>query len=109
MPVPEVSREEFQRLVVLPLDPPKVLLRQAQALRAERADPVALSALQVVCAMLESVDRKTSPLYERQIQAAARFALARAQADADAWAAALDLAQAVARSTQRPELAVILP
>lgn len=109
MPVPDEDRAEFMALVVLPLERPRALLAQVQALQGRREDPPAQLALAVVAALLGSVDRKTSPLYERHIQAAARFALARADAEPGAWARVLGVAQAVAHTTQRPELAHAAP
>lgn len=104
MPVPAPAHDEFHRLLVLPLERPRTLLAQVQAACGAAPDPSVHQALALAAALLESVDRKTSPLYERQIQAAARFALARAPGSAEAGALALAVAVAVARGTQRSDL-----
>ena len=103
--MPAAARSEFDRLLTLPLQKTPAHKKELLALRDQLGDasPAAQAAVARGLALLEAVERKTSPLYLRLIHAAARYLCLPAGPDTD-WALRLDVVRAVAHSTKNFEL-----
>ena len=112
MSVPDLAKPAYQRLVSAPLGDTKALKRELSAARAALLDganvhrALAEQAIGVAAALLDAVERKTSPLYVRHTHAAARYVITEGPGD---WALALEVVNATAYGVQRRELATAAP
>ncbi|MBK7755522.1 MAG: hypothetical protein IPI35_03730 [Deltaproteobacteria bacterium] len=112
MSVPDLAKPAYQRLVSAPLGDTKALKRELAAARAGLLNganvhlAVAEQAIGVAAALIDAVERKTSPLYVRHIHAAARYVMTEGPGD---WPLALEVVNATAYGVQRRELATAPP
>ena len=112
MSVPDLAKPAYQRLVSAPLGDTKALKRELAAARAGLLNganvhlAVAEQAIGVAAALIDAVERKTSPLYVRHIHAAVRYVMEQGPAD---WALTLEVVNATAYGVQRRELATAAP
>ena len=100
--MPVVARERFDALLVQPLRSTRAHKKEAAALVSEIGDGRRAQNAERLTKLLASVERKTSPLYVRQIHALADYMVAgHAADDAELEAQVID---AVSHSTRRFEL-----
>lgn len=109
MKIPADARSRFDALLTLPLEKTpthkKELLQLRDQVRAlPQGQEDALKAIERGLALLDRVERKTSPLYLRLIHAAARF-LSLPPEEAP-WPLRLEVARAVAHATKNFDLEV---
>lgn len=111
MKMPAEAREAFDQLLVQPLGSTRALKRtfaaRAAALRTEAApDQVALldQVLATTQALLDSIERKTSPLYVRLIQAAAEYVMVDGRTRGESLGLTAAVVVSVAHSTRRFQL-----
>lgn len=101
MKMPQAARQQFDLLLTAPLQKTNAHKKQIEALQATvSADPAAAEVVGTVAALLNRVERKTSPLYVRLIHAAALYV----SADAVDWPLTRDVISAVAHSTKNFDL-----
>jgi len=108
--MPPDARPRFDRLLTLPLERVNTHKRTARALLAQLnaapAPPEATAAAELIAALLERLERKTSPLYVRLTHAAARFVTEDVPDDLSQvdWEQRRAVARAVAHSTKHFDL-----
>ncbi|MDG1484469.1 MAG: hypothetical protein P8R54_33090 [Myxococcota bacterium] len=101
MKMPQAAKPQFDRLLTTPLQKINTHKKQIEILQESISeDPLAVEIVGTVAALLNRVERKTSPLYVRLIHAAVLYV----SADAVDWPLTRDVISAVAHSTKNFDL-----
>jgi hypothetical protein len=108
MKMPNEAREVFDELLVLPLGSTRALKRRfaSWAGGLDEADSGQVSALlgrvlSTTQSLLESIERKTSPLYVRLIHALAEYLMSEDRVQGDSLDLTARVVNSVAHSTRR--------
>ncbi len=105
--IPEPARARFEPLVTRPLRSNRVVRAEVSAyvtaLEASGPGPQELEVARAVLTLVTSIDRYTSPLYQRLLQATGAW-LVEQPPHAQDWALTRQLVVSVARSTKRFQL-----
>ena len=101
MKMPLAAKPKFDRLLTTPLLKVNAHKKQIEELQASISDdPLAAEVISTVAALLNRVERKTSPLYVRLIHAAVLYV----SSDTVDWTLSRDVISAVAHSTKNFDL-----
>ena len=104
MKMPQAAKQQFDRLLTAPMKKTNAHKKEIEALqKAVVNNAEAAAVVSTVMALLNRVDRKTSPLYLRMIHAAAAY-VGEGEMEAVDWGLSRQVVKTVAHSTKQFDL-----